>query len=319
MSKTALIIGISGQDGAFLAKFLLKKGYIVYGTSRDISTTKFNNLKLLNIYESINLFSMSLNSVDLICDQISTIKPDEIYNLSGQSSVGKSFSTPIETFESIANATLNILEAIRLSKIETKFFNAGSGECFDNPSIIDENTRFNPTSPYSIAKASAFWSVKNYRDVYGLFASTGFLFNHESYFRTDSFVTKKIIKTVCNIYKKSEDKLYLGNTDIFKDWGWAEEYVEAIYLMLQSDIADDFVIATGETRSLNDFIKIAFEYFNLNYMDYVVIDKALFRPSDKNIDTIDVSKIASKLNWRAKLKLEDIVEKMIKFELYGEI
>lgn len=315
--KKALICGISGQDGAYLAKFLLEKGYEVYGGSRDSQMSTFNNLGILGIKNDINLVSVNLIDFRSILQSIIKIKPDEIYNLAGQSSVSLSFEQPVETLESISIGTLNILESIRFSNSDTKFYNAGSSECFGDTkdNAADENTLFQPRSPYAIAKSTAFWLVSNYRESYKINASTGILFNHDSPLRPDRFVTKKIISTACKISKNKNIKLKLGNIDIERDWGWAPEYVEAMWLMLQNEIPEDYVIATGESNSLMDFIITSFEYLNLNYADHVISDNNLLRPSDFKTGRANPAKAEIKLGWKAKSMMKDVIEKMIDFEL----
>jgi len=252
----ALICGISGQDGAYLAKLLLNKNYSVCGTSRDAESSTFKNLNILGIKDKVELESMALNDFRSVLQVIVKFEPDEIYNLAGQSSVSLSFAQPVETLDSIATGTLNILEAIRFTGKNIKFYNASSSECFgdigDCPA--DENTPFRPRSPYAVAKATAFWEVANYREAYNIFACSGILFNHESPLRSQRFVTQKIIQTAHNIAQKKATTLELGNIDIKRDWGWAEEYVEAMYLMLQQPQPDDYVIATGASYSLQDFV-----------------------------------------------------------------
>ena len=237
--------------------------------------------------------------------------------MAGQSSVGLSFEQPVESLESISIGTLNILESIRFSNSDIKFYNAGSSECFGDTKdhAADENTLFQPRSPYAVAKATAFWLVSNYRESYNINASTGILFNHESPLRPDRFVTKKIIKTACQILKNKSLKLKLGNLDISRDWGWAPEYVEAMWLMLQSLKPEDYVIATGESNSLKDFIKTTFDYLNLSFDDHVISDESLVRPSDLKMGRGDPSKAERKLGWKATSKMKDVIEKMIDFEL----
>ena len=319
--KKALVCGVSGQDGAYIARLLLEKGYEVYGGSRDSQMSSFKNLNTLGIKNDINLISVNLNDFRSTLQSIIKIKPDEIYNLSGQSSVSLSFEQPVETLESISIGTLNILESIRFSNADIKFYNAGSSECFGDTkdNAADENTLFQPRSPYAVAKSTAFWLVSNYRESYNINASTGILFNHESPLRPDRFVTKKIISTACKIVNDKSIKLKLGNLDITRDWGWAPEYVEAIWLMLQTEIPDDYVIATGESNSLKDFIKTTFEYLGLNYEDHVISDNNLFRPSDLKIGRANPLKAETKLGWKAKSKMKDVIEKMIEFELNNNL
>ncbi len=319
--KKALILGISGQDGSYLAKLLLEKGYEVYGGSRDAQMSTFNNLRLLKIIDKIKLVSISISDFRSTYQTILKIKPDEIYNLAGQSSVGLSFEQPVDTLESITTATLNILESIRFSNFPIKFYNAGSSECYGDTGIFhaDENTLFQPRSPYAVAKSSAFWLVNNYRESYNLNASTGILFNHESPLRPNRFVTKKIISTACKIYKGSNETLYLGNIDISRDWGWAPEYVEAMWLMLQKNIPEDYVIATGVSRTLKEFIEITFQILNLDYEKFVKHDDSLIRPTDLKMGRANPNKAYRDLGWKANFKLEDIIKEMINFELKGII
>ena len=310
--KKALICGVSGQDGAYLSRLLLEKGYEVYGGSRDVHNTSFKNLEKLNILDKINLVSITLNDFRSVFQTINKINPDEIYNLAGQSSVALSFEQPVETMESIITGTLNLLEAIRFSGQPIKFYNAGSSECFGNADhAVDEETPFRPRSPYGVAKATAFWQVANYREAYNLYACTGILFNHESPLRKDRFVTKKIIATAFKISQGENIKLNLGNINIHRDWGWAPEYVEAMWLMLQQEKPDDFVIATGKTTSLENFIKITFELLNLNWRDHVSFDELLMRPTDISVGYANPSKAKKILNWEAKNEIADIIKLML--------
>lgn len=318
MNKTALICGISGQDGSLLANFLLKKGYDLIGTSRDVQANAFSNLKRLGIHKDINYASMVPEDFKSVFVALNKYKPDEVYYLGGQSSVGLSFEQPTETMQSMLIGTLNILEAIRLIDSPIKFYNAGSSEIFGDVGELAANelTPFKPRSPYAVSKASAFWLVNNYREAYNLHVCTGILFNHESPLRHSRFVTKKIIDSVKRISAGSIEKLRLGNLKISRDWGWAPEYVEAMWLMLQIEKPDDFIIATGKTSSLEDFVSIAFSYFNLNWKEYVIQDEQLFRPSDITVSKADPQKAINILGWRAKYYLNDIIEKMIKDEIY---
>jgi len=315
--KKALICGVSGQDGAYLAQLLLNKSYQVYGTSRDAQMSSFTNLKRLEIFEQVELFSMALNDFRSVLQVLKKVKPDEIYNLAGQSSVSLSFEQPVETLESISVGTLNLLEAIRFTDAPIKLYNAGSSECFGDigEALATENTPFRPRSPYAVAKAAAFWQVANYREAYGLFACSGILFNHESPLRPERFVTQKIISTLCRIVKGSLEKLHLGNIEIIRDWGWASEYVNAMYLILQKDIADDYVIATGESYSLGEFIATAFATVGLNYLDYLVSDANLLRPTELMISRASPIKAKEKLGWEAQYKMFDIVKMIIEAKL----
>ena len=313
--KKALICGVSGQDGAYLAKLLLDKNYEVCGTSRDAQVSSFSNLITLGIKDKIRLESVSLNDFRSVLQILKKFNPDEIYNLAGQTSVGLSFEQPVETLESVATGTLNWLEAIRFIDKPIKFYNAGSSECFGDigDSYADENTPFRPRSPYAVAKSAAFWEVANYREAYDIFACSGILFNHDSPLRPKRFVTQKIINAAYNISQKKQDKLILGNISVIRDWGWAPEYVEAMYLMLQQPQADDYVICTGESYKLEEFISEAFNYFGLNWQDYVVSDRTFFRPSDLAISKGNPGKAKLKLGWKAQYKMPDIVKMMIEF------
>jgi GDPmannose 4,6-dehydratase len=314
--KRALICGISGQDGTYLAKLLLDKGYIVFGTSRDASLSSFDNLKSLGIYSQVQLISMLPSDFRSVMTALSISQPNEIYNLSGQSSVAFSFEQPAETMYSIVLGTLNLLESIRALGLACRFYSAGSAECFGDNGVhkANEETPFNPKSPYSIAKAAAYWLVANYRDSYKLFACTGILFNHESPLRPARFVTRKIVKTAVEIAAGKHTKLTLGNVSIARDWGWSPEYVEAMWLMLQQTAPEDFVIATGETHSLEEFIQTTFTQLGLNWKEHVVIDSALFRPSEIMENYADCQKAHTLLQWSAKRKMADVISEMIAFE-----
>jgi GDPmannose 4,6-dehydratase len=315
--KKALICGVSGQDGAYLAQLLLSKGYAVFGTSRDAQMSTFSNLQRLGILGKIRLVSMSLNDFRSVLQTLVNIDPDEVYNLAGQSSVGLSFQQPVETLESISIGTLNLLEAIRFTGKSIRLYNAGSAECFgeNDGTPSDETTAFRPRSPYAVAKAAAFWEVANYREAYGLFAASGILFNHESPLRPERFVTRKIVSAACRIAKGYQEKLELGNLAIQRDWGWAPEYVEAMWLILQQEKADDFVVATGETHSLESFTAAVFEFLQLNWQDYVVIDPTFFRPTDLVTSMANTDKAKSKLGWQAQYKMTDLVRLMVEAEL----
>jgi GDPmannose 4,6-dehydratase len=317
MTKKALICGISGQDGAYLAQLLLKKGYTICGTSRDAQASSFRNLIRLGIKDQVKLESASLNDFRSVLQVLLKIQPDEVYNLAGQSSVGLSFEQPVETLESIATGTLNLLEAIRFTGEPIRFYNAGSSECFGDigDCAADENTPFRPRSPYAVAKSAAFWEVANYREAYGIFACSGILFNHDSPLRPERFVTQKIIAAACRIAKGSDEKLYLGNTSIQRDWGWAPEYVEAMHLMLQHEQPDDYVIATGESRTLEDFVKEAFSVVGLSWQEYVSTDASLLRPTDLAISRGNPTKASVKLGWQAHYKMADIVRMMIESKM----
>jgi GDPmannose 4,6-dehydratase len=310
--RVALICGVSGQDGSYLAKLLLDKGYEVFGTSRDAQGSSFSNLKKLGIFDCIKYISMLPEDFRSVLVALRKSNPDEIYYLAGQSSVGLSFEQPAETIQSITMGTLNILEGCRMMDKKTKIYHAGSGECFGDTKgdPATESTPFYPMSPYAVAKTSAYWLVNNYRDAYGLFACTGILFNHESPLRPERFVTQKIIHAVKSIADGSLSKLKLGRLDISRDWGWAPEYVEAMWLMLQQDKPQDFVIATGTTISLKEFVKAAFDQAGLNWKDHVIEDPSLFRPTDLAIGRADPSKAMKEFGWKASTTGIEVVQKM---------
>jgi len=316
--KKAIIIGASGQDGSFLTKLLLEKNYKLICTSRNKTVDEYYNHNIIKINKSKIIYE-KLNTLDLeqIKQILSKYNPDEIYNLGAQSSVGLSYTFPLETMNSIINSTLNILEAIRFHDTKIKFYNAGSGEAFGNyeEKLINEESCFRPLSPYAVAKASSSMLVKSYRESYNINCCTGHLFNHESYLRSENFVTKKIILSAIKIFKGELDYLKLGNIDISRDWGWAPEYVEVMWMMLQQKTTKDYIISTGVTSSLTEFISIAFDYFNLNYQDYVVIDKSLFRPSDIAINKSDPSLAKKDMGWHHKTGLKKIVTQLIEHEL----
>ncbi|MGB3532529.1 MAG: GDP-mannose 4,6-dehydratase [Microcoleaceae cyanobacterium] len=312
--KTALICGVSGQDGAYLASYLLNQGYSVCGTSRDAQMSSFRNLSRLGIREQIKLESMSLRDFRSVLQVLTKVQPDEVYNLAAQSSVGLSFNQPVETLESIATGTLNLLEAIRFTGANIKFYNAGSSECFGNTgdTPADENTPFRPRSPYAVAKSAAFWEVANYREAYNLFACSGILFNHDSPLRPARFVTQKIVRAAAQIAAGSVEKLYLGNISVQRDWGWAPEYIEAMHRMLQAEQADDYIIATGQTYSLEAFVAQAFECVGLNWQDHVEVDRSLYRPTDIAVGRANPKKAERQLGWKAKYAMPDVVQMMLK-------
>jgi GDPmannose 4,6-dehydratase len=318
--KKALICGISGQDGAYLSALLLDKGYEVYGGSRNAQNGNFQNLDLLGIRKNIQLVSVNIVDFRNTLQSISRIKPDEVYNLSGQSSVGLSFEQPVETLESIGVGNLNLLEAIRFTGLPIRLYNAGSSECFGDTlgEAAAETTAFRPRSPYGVAKATAFWQVANYREAYQLFACTGILYNHESPLRKPNFVTRKIVSTACRIAKGSNEKLMLGNIHISRDWGWAPEYVEAMWQMMQLDTADDFIIATGKTHSLESFIELSFSKLGMNWKEHVSIDPSLTRLTDLRYGQANPEKAEKILGWKARVGFEEIIDRMIYAEMNSD-
>jgi len=314
--KTALICGVSGQDGSYLARLLLSKGYAVYGGARDAQGSSFANLHRLGVHDAITLLSINLQDFRSVIQALTTVRPDEVYNLAGQSSVGLSFEQPVETLESIAAGTLNLLEAIRFMGHPIRLYSAGSSECFGNTGSLpaNEDTPFRPCSPYGVAKATAFWEVANYRDAYHLHACTGILFNHESPMRPARFVTRKVVAAACRIAAGSGEKLRLGNLAIERDWGWAPEYVEAMWLMLQQPQPVDFVIATGKSSKLAEFVQAAFACVGLEWRDHVEIDDSLFRPTDLMAGRADPSRAERVLGWQASKSMPEVVLLMVEVE-----
>lgn len=310
---TALICGISGQDGAYLAKLLLDKGYEVVGTSRDAQMNGFANLAKLGIAGRVTIVSMAINDFRSVLQVLKQTRPREVYNLAGQSSVALSFQQPVETLESVTVGTLNLLEGIRFLGMDVRFYNANSGECFGDTgeSAANESTHFRPRSPYAVAKSAAYWEVANYREAYGLYACSGLLFNHESPLRPERFVTQKIVHAACRIAANKQEGLRLGNLDVQRDWGWAPEYVDAMWRILQQSGPEDYVIATGETRSLEEFVAEAFHQVGLDWHDHVENDSTLLRPTDLKIGRANPEKARAQLGWVAKLKMRDVVQQMI--------
>ena len=316
-ARRALICGISGQDGTYLAKLLLERGYEVWGSSRDAEMNSFANLHRLGIRAAVQL--VSLNPADLggLLGLLRRVKPDEVYSLSGQSSVGLSFEQPVETMESIALGTLNLLEAIRLLDLGTRFYNAGSTECFGDTGAgcATESSPFHPCSPYAVAKASAYWMVANYRKAYNIFACTGILSNHDSPLRPRRFVTRKIIRAAALLATGHEVNISLGNVNVERDWGWAPEYVEAVAMMLQQETAQDYIIATGKSHTLVEFAETAFRLAGGDWREFVSIDEHLMRPTDIVRNKVDPSKAATVLGWKASNFMQDVAAKMLKEEI----
>jgi GDPmannose 4,6-dehydratase len=309
----ALVCGVGGQDGAYLAKFLLERGYEVWGTSRDAQVASFSGLMRLGIHDRIVKRSMAPNDFRSVLTVLNDCEPDEIYYLAGQSSVGLSFEQPAETLESICLGTLNMLEALRMLGKKTRFYHASSSECFGDVGRVaaDEQTPFSPRSPYAVAKASAHWLVANYREAYGLYACSGILFNHESPLRPARFVTRKIISAACRIAAGSGETLSLGRLDIVRDWGWAPEYVDAMWRMLQRETPRDYVIASGESNSLQDFVATAFEAVGLDWRRHVVSDPLLYRPTDLAWSLANPARAAQELGWSAHHHMRDVVREMV--------
>ena len=315
--KTALITGVNGQDGSYLAEFLLAKGYEVHGLIRRSSS--FNTQRVEQIYhdphESGVRFRMhygDLSDSGSLINLIRELEPDEIYHLGAQSHVKVSFEVPEYTADSTGMGTIRMLEAIRASGVSTRFYQASSSEMYGAaPPPQNEETRFHPRSPYGVSKVFAFWSAVNYREAYGIFASNGILFNHESIRRGETFVTRKISRAVARIKAGMQDKLYLGNLDASRDWGYAPEYVEAMWMILQQDEPEDFVIATGEAHTVREFVELAFDRVGLDWRPHVEIDPAYFRPAEVESLCGDPAKAREKLGWKAKTSFEELVALMV--------
>jgi GDPmannose 4,6-dehydratase len=317
MSKVALITGITGQDGSYLTELLLSKKYEVHGIIRRSSS--FNTGRLNDVYQDPHVDNRNLilhygdlqDSSSLI-NLVRDIKPNEVYNLGAQSHVKVSFEIPESTSDITGLGSVRLLEAIRASGIETKFYQASSSELYGStPPPQNEITTFHPRSPYGVAKIFSYWATVNYRESYGLHASNGILFNHESPRRGETFVTRKITKAVARIAAGIDKELYLGNLDAVRDWGYAKEYVDAMWLMLQQSQGDDYVIATGESATVRDFANVAFTRANLDYEKYIKIDKRYLRPAEVDALIGDASKAKKKLNWEAKTKWKALAELMV--------
>jgi GDPmannose 4,6-dehydratase len=312
---TAVICGVTGQDGAYLSQFLLAKGYHVVGTSRDAEAARSSNLKRLGIADQVPIVSTTLTDFRSVMQLLTRHKPDELYNLAGQSSPMLSFEQPVETLESIGQGTITLLEAIRFIGQPIRLYNAGSAECFgESPEPCDEQTPFRPRSPYAVAKCTAHWALANYREAYGLHACTGILFNHESPLRPPRFATRKIVSAACRIAAGSDEKLHLGNIDVARDWGWAPEYVAAMWQMLQLPDPRDLVIATGHTFTLRDFVDSAFKHVGLNWLDHVVHNPELIRPSEIRRGHGNPRLAEQVLGWKAQVKGDEVVARMVEAE-----
>ncbi|MCG3115715.1 MAG: GDP-mannose 4,6-dehydratase [Candidatus Manganitrophus sp. SA1] len=320
--KKALITGITGQDGSYLTELLLSKGYEVHGVIRRAST--FNTERIDHLFQDphepdphLFLHYGDLSDGGMLTNLVYSVQPDEIYHLGAQSHVRVSFDMPEYTGDIDALGTIRILEAIRKSGIRTRFYQASSSEMFGQVQEIPqkETTPFYPRSPYGAAKVYAYWMTVNYREAYSLFACNGILFNHESPRRGETFVSRKISRGVANIIAGRQKKLYLGNLDAKRDWGYAKEYVEAMWLMLQQDYPEDYVIATGETHTVREFAEAAFSYVELEWKDFVEIDPRYFRPAEVDLLIGDASKAKKKLGWEPKVRFEDLVRIMVEADL----
>ncbi|WP_431857287.1 GDP-mannose 4,6-dehydratase [Azospirillum sp.] len=315
--KTALIFGISGQDGSWLAQLLLERGYAVHGTSRDREASSFSNLKRLRLFDRVRLHSAVPADFRSVAQVLKEVRPSEVYNLSAQSSVGLSFDQPVETLDSIIHGTVHILEAIRFLDLDTRFYNASSSECFGNTANgpADEQHPFHPRSPYGVAKAAAYWAVANYRESYNLFACSGILFNHESPLRPARYVTQKIVRGAADIAERRTDVLHLGHLGVARDWGWAPEYADAMWRMLNHDRPEDFVIATGDVHTLEDFVARVFAWFGLDWRRHVETDPNLLRPSDITYSVGNPDKAKRLLGWQAETRIPGLVSKLLESEM----
>lgn len=313
--RTALITGVTGQDGSYLARFLIGQGYAVHGTSRNGDASTSANLIALGIADKVQVHSVNVADYTSIVKVLAAVAPDEIYNLAGQSSVGRSFDQPQEAFNSIALGTINLLEAVRTLGLTPRLFNACSSECFGStPTPSDETTPFSPQSPYAVAKAAAHSAVRIYRTGYGLRATSGLLFNHESPLRGSPFVTQKIVRTAVKIANGDPVRLTLGNLDIERDWGYAPEYVEAMWMILQADEDNDLVIATGDRYSLREFTAVAFEAVGLDWRDWTDSDPKLFRPFDLQASVGNPKRAFERVGWKATTRFPQLIEKLIDAE-----
>lgn len=317
MTKTAIVTGITGQDGAYLAKLLLSKGYRVVGTFRRTSNLNLDRIDYLGLTDELELIPMDLQDQGNIIRVLNKVEPDEIYNLAAQSFVAVSFEQPLVTGDITGLGAVRLLEGIRSVNPQIRYYQASTSEMFGKVQEVPQNekTPFYPRSPYAAAKLYAHWMTVNYREAYNMYACSGILFNHESPLRGEEFVTRKITQTVAKIKHGQASELRLGNLDAKRDWGYAPEYVEAMWLMLQKGKPEDFVIATGETHSVREFVEAAFAYVDLDWKDYVVVDPAFYRPAEVELLIGDPSKAKEKLGWQPKTKFEDLVGIMVEADL----
>lgn len=317
MGKSALITGITGQDGAYLARLLLDKGYKVYGLDRRTSTITTERLKYLGIEDRIELLDGDLIDLASILRAIQIAKPQEFYNLAAQSFVHTSFNQPILTAQVTGVGVLNCLEAIRTIDPKIRFYQASTSEMYGKikQPVQDEDTPFHPRSPYGAAKMFGHWITVNYRESYNMFACSGILFNHESPLRGIEFVTRKVTDAAARIKLGKQKELRIGNIDAKRDWGFAGDYVEAMWLMLQQNEPEDYVIATGRTTTVRDMCKIAFSHVGLNYEDYVVVDPKFYRPAEVDVLLGSPAKAKAKLGWEPKTSLEELIVMMVEADL----
>lgn len=316
-SKTALITGISGQDGAYLSRLLLDKGYQVHGLIRDSAHPELRNLDILGIRDRVRLYPANLMDLTNLAGLLEQIAPDEVYHLAAQSSVGLSFSQPIGTIEFNTMSTLNLLEGLRLCGLPARFYQASSSEMFGRaPKLpVTENTALHPVSPYGISKAASHWIAVNYRETHGMFCACGILFNHESCLRAPHFVTKKIISTALAISRGQARKLRLGNLEVARDWGYAPEYVKAMWLMLQHPTPDDYIIATNQAHTLRRFTEAVFQYLDLDCKRHLEEDPKLYRPSELDIIYGDPAKARKQLGWQYQMSFEELIARLVEDEI----
>lgn len=315
--KSALITGITGQDGAYLAQLLLQKGYKVYGLMARRSTKTTWRLEFLGIQDQVEIIEGDLTDLSSIMRAVKTANPCEIYNLGAQSFVATSWEQPTLTAQSTGVGVLNVLEAIRLTDPSIRFYQASTSEMFGliQEPMQSEKTPFYPRSPYGVAKLFGHWMTVNYRESFDMYACSGILFNHESPLRGIEFVTRKVTDAVARIKLGVQQELRLGNIDAKRDWGFAGDYVEAMWLMLQQDKADDYVVATGQTTTVRDMCKIAFKYVGLNYEEYVVIDPKFYRPAEVEVLLGNPAKAKAQLSWEATTSLEELIHMMVDADL----
>ena len=317
MTKKALITGVTGQDGAYLSKFLLEKGYEVYGLLARRSSPTTWRLEYLDLLDKISLIDGDLTDIASITRALNISEADEVYNLGAQSFVATSWAQPLLTADATGLGALHMLEALRQVRPQARFYQASTSEMFGKiqEPMQSETTPFYPRSPYGVSKLFAHWMTINYRESFDIFGCSGILFNHESPLRGIEFVTRKVTDAVARIKLGVQDKLSLGNIDAKRDWGFSGDYVEAMWLMLQQDEPDDFVVATGRTTTVRDMCKIAFEYVGLDYNDYVVIDPKFYRPAEVEILLGNPAKAHAKLGWEAKTTLEELIHMMVDADL----
>jgi GDPmannose 4,6-dehydratase len=315
--RKALITGITGQDGTYLSKLLLQKGYDVYGLVTYHDHLNLKNLEVLDVLDRTTLIDADLTNITGLKDILSTIQPAEIYHLAAQSSVATSFDQPLDTVTFNVLSTHHLLESIRMLSLPIRFYQASSSEMYGrvrNLPVVEDSV-LHPVSPYAISKATGHWLAINYREAYGMFCCCGILFNHESYLRPSNYVTKKIVSSAIRISKGSGEKLTLGNVEIKRDWGYAPEYVKSMWLMLQQNEPNEYVIATNEAHSIKEFVRTTFECLDLDWEEYTVIDQKLFRPSDIEIIYGDPEKAKTKLGWKYDITFKELIQRLIDDEL----